>query len=193
MDTFVLKGEMTSSWTDEEFLRFCTDNPDLRIERNSKLEIIIMSPVYTFGGFHSGEVFAQLAAWNRKTSTGIVFDSSAGFTLPDKSVLSPDASWLSKQKWNALDEQERYSFANVCPEFIIEVRSKSDGVSELKKKMKAWLKNGALLGWMIDPLTTTSYIFRHDQSEETIEGFDKKITGEGPVTGFVLDLSTLQL
>jgi len=119
MDIFVLKGEMTSSWTDEEFLRFCLDNPDLRIERNSKLEIIIMSPVYTFDGFHSGEVFAQLAAWNRKASTGIVFDSSAGFTLPDKSVLSPGASWLSKQKWNALDEQENTDLPTYAPNLLL--------------------------------------------------------------------------
>jgi Uma2 family endonuclease len=193
MDTFVLRGEVTASWTDDEFLRFCLDNPDLRIERNSNLEVIIMSPVSTFGGFQSGEVFAQLADWNRQQHRGIVFDSSAGFTLPDKSVLSPDASWLSTEKWKNIDEDEKNRFARVCPDFVIEVRSKSDSLNGLKNKMQSWLKNGVALAWLIDPLENTSYIFKPNQPEETIKGFKKKITGEGPVAGFVLDLSTLKI
>jgi Uma2 family endonuclease len=193
MDTFILKDSVTSRMTDDEFFRFCAENSNLRIERNNKHEIVIMSPVHTLGGFYSGEIFAQLYSWNKTSVTGIVFDSSTGFTLPDSSVLSPDASWLSKHKWNSLDEEEKNRFAKICPEFIIEVRSKSDSLSELKLKMKAWLKNGALLGWLIDPSTTTCYIFRLNQSEEIIQGFDKKVAGEGPVTGFMLDLSLLKI
>jgi Uma2 family endonuclease len=193
MDNFVLKDSVTSRMTDDEFLRFCAENSNLRIERNNKHEIIIMSPVNSLGGLNSGEVFRQLSNWNYETGKGVAFDSSAGFTLPDSSVLSPDASWLSTEKWGLLSEDEKNTFAKVCPEFIIEVRSKSDSLSELKMKMKAWLKNGALLAWLIDPLNKSCYIFRPNQSEETIKGLDKKITGEEPVTGFVLDLSNLKI
>jgi Uma2 family endonuclease len=149
--------------------------------------------VSTFGGFQSGEVFAQLADWNRQHRRGIVFDSSAGFTLPDKSVLSPDASWLSTEKWQGVDEEEKNRFAKICPDFVIEVRSKSDSLIGLKNKMQNWLKNGVALAWLIDPLENTSYIFKPNQPEEIIKGFDKKITGEGLVTGFTLDLSTLKI
>lgn len=193
MDTFILKDSVTSRMTDDEFFRFCTENSNLRIERNDKHEITIMSPVNSLGGLLSAEVLRQLSNWNYETGKGVVFDSSTGFTLPDSSVLSPDASWLSTEKWEVLTEDEKNTFAKVCPEFIIEIRSKSDNLSELKSKMKAWLKNGTLLSWLIDPLTNTSYIFRYNQPEETIRGFDKKITGEGPVTGFVLDLSALKI
>jgi Uma2 family endonuclease len=193
MDTFVLKDSVTSQMTDDEFFRFCSENSNLRIERNDKHEITIMSPVNSLGGLLGAEILRQLSNWNYETGKGVVFDSSAGFTLPDTSVLSPDASWLSTEKWGLLSEDEKNTFAKVCPEFIIEVRSKSDSLAELKLKMKAWLKNGALLGWIIDPINSSCYIYRYNQPEETIKGFDKKITGEGPVTGFALDLSTLKI
>lgn len=193
MDTVILKGSITERMTDEEFLRFCHDNPDLRIERNNNLEIRIMSPVTTLSSYSSGAVFLELALWNKANSKGVVFDSSAGFTLPDRSVLSPDASWVSKEKWNALTEEDKNRFAPLCPEFIIEVRSKSDSLPDLKKKMKVWIANGAQLAWLIDPTEKTSYIFKNDGSENVVEGFDKKLMGEGPVKNFILDLAILEI
>ena len=151
MDVFVLKDSITGRMTDEEFFRFCLENPDLRIERNSNLEIVVMSPVTTKSGNHSGEVFRQLSNWAIATKGGLAFDASAGFTLSDRSVLSPDASWVSKEKWSTLSEEEKDRFAPVCPDFVIEVRSKSDIQEDLKKKMRIWMKNGCKLGWLIDP------------------------------------------
>ncbi len=193
MDAFVLKDSVTGGMTDAEFLRFCLENKDLRIERNSNLEIIIMSPTFTLSGFYSGEVFAQLSTWNRAGSLGIVFDSSTGFTLPDRSVFSPDASWLSRQKWEKLSFEDKHRFAPVCPEFVIEVRSTSDRIEKLKEKMEAWITNGTQLAWLIDPHEMTSYIFRPDRQVEEINGLDKEIKGEGPVEGFVLYLSRLKI
>jgi len=193
MDSFVLKGSVTGGMSDEEFLRFCQDNPDLRIERNSNLEIIIMSPVNSLSGFYSGEVYGQLRDWNRKYKKGIVFDSSAGFTLPDRSVLSPDASWISSESWSKLSEEEKNRFAPVCPEFVVEVRSKSDHLPDLKKKMKVWIRNGAYSAWLIDPIDRVVCLFTKDGKEETVEDFEKKIEGEGPIAGFVLDLSLLKI
>lgn len=102
MDVFVLKDSITGGMTDEEFLKFCLENPGLRIERNSNLEIMIMSPVTTLSGFYSTEIIRQLSFWSVQDGRGLAFDASTGFTLPDRSVLSPDASWMLIEKWNAL-------------------------------------------------------------------------------------------
>ncbi|MCW5909453.1 MAG: Uma2 family endonuclease [Cyclobacteriaceae bacterium] len=187
-----MKDDFTSQLTDEQFFWFCQQNKDLRIERNHKLETVIMSPVTSLSGAHSLEVARQLANWAIAAGTGLSFDSSAGFTLPDKSVFSPDASWISNEKWNALSEDDKDRFAPVCPEFVIEVRSKSDSLDDLQKKMELWLKNGAHLAWLIDPREKMSYLYRPNKPVETVKGLDKKLVGEGPVAGFVLDLSLLR-
>jgi Uma2 family endonuclease len=192
METIVLKDSVTNRMTDEEFFSFCQENQDLKIERNNNLEIIIMSPVSTLSGLHSSEILSQLSAWSKKDGRGIVFDASAGFTLPDRSVLSPDASWLSLIRWNKLSDDNKDKFAPVCPEFVIEVRSKTDDLETLRKKMKVWIKNGAQLAWLIDPRDKISFVYKGDV-EEKFEGFDRKISGDGPVKGFELDLSQIQL
>jgi Uma2 family endonuclease len=193
MDTIVLKDSVTGSMTDEEFLRFCEENKDLRIERNSNLEILIMSPVGTKGGFYSGEIFSQLSAWNKSEKNGLTFDSSTGFTLPDRSMLSPDASWVSNKRWSGLSESEQEQFAPICPEFVVEVRSKTDSIEDLKNKMKVWIRNGAQLGWLIDPYDKTAYLFKADHSEEINQGFERKLKAGNPVNGFELDLSLLKI
>ena len=193
MDTIVLNDSITGRMTDNDFLRFCLENKDLRIERNSDLKIILMSPVTSLSGFYSLEVARQLANWAIQNGKGIAFDSSAGFTLPDRSVLSPDASWLSREKWNKLSADDKDKFAPVCPEFVIEVRSKSDSLSELQVKMKNWIKNGTELAWLIDPRDEVSFIYSADHAEEKIEGLDKKLYGKGSVAGFELDLSKIKI
>ncbi len=192
MDSVILKGKIASSFTDEEFFLLCAGNPDLRIERNSNLEIVIMSPVTTKSSFSSGAIFGQLYAWNLIGGNGYVFDSSTGFTLPDRSIFSPDASWVSKDKFDQLTEEEKDMFAPVCPEFIIEVKSKTDSISDLQNKMKNWIKNGAELAWLIDPRDQVSYLYSSNNVEE-IRGLNKKLMGEGKVKGFVLDLSKITL
>lgn len=191
MDALVLRDSITGSMTDEEFLKFCLENPDLRIERNSNLEIIIRSPVSTLSGLHNSEIFGQFAHWNKKDGRGLVFDSSTGFTLPDRSVLSPDASWMLKERWNNLTKEDKEKFAPVCPDFVIEVCSKTDSIEGLKEKMKVWMKNGAQLAWLIDPRSKISFVFRPGKSEEKITDFTM-LRGESPVEGFELDLTLLE-
>ncbi len=193
METFVLKGKVTGGLTDEEFFWFCQENKDLRIERNSKLEIYIMSPVTSLSGFWNMEISRQLANWAVNDGSGMAFDSSSGFTLPDRSVLSPDGSWVSNEKWNLLSEEEKNRFAPICPEFVIEVRSKSDHIDDLRKKMKIWISNGAELAWLIDPIEQVSYLFSAVGSEKVLRGFEQKIRGEGKVNKFVLDLSLIKI
>lgn len=194
MDSITLKGKITESFTDEEFFWFCQENKDLRIERNSKLEIYIMSPVTSLGANYSGEIFRQLANWSVQSKTGFAFDSSAGFRLPDRSVLSPDASWVSGEKWNSLSIEDKNRFAPICPEFVIEVRSKSDSLDELKKKMQAWIANGAEEAWLVDPIEQVTYLrLANSNTEEIIKGFNQKIDSRGNLKGFVLDLSLIRI
>lgn len=194
MDSITLKGKITESFTDEEFFWFCQENKDLRIERNSNLEIIIMSPVTTRSSFSSGAIFGQLYAWNLISNKGIVFDSSSGFTMPDRSVLSPDVSWVSKEKFQLLSEEEKDRFAPICPEFVIEVRSKSDSIEELKKKMQVWIANGAEEAWLVDPIEQVTYLrLANANTEEIVKGFNQKIESRGKLKGFVLDLSLIRI
>lgn len=192
METIILKDRVTNKMTDEEFLWFCQENRDLRIERNSNLEILLMSPVTSLSGFWNAEVLRQLANWAIEQKGGFVFDSSTGFTLPDRSVLSPDASWVSKTKWVALSAEDKNKFAPVCPEFVIEIRSKSDSLEDLQAKMKNWIANGTQLAWLLDPSQKDFHIYRASGEAEKIQGFDKKLKGEGPVEGFVLDLGQIR-
>ncbi|MBY0434115.1 MAG: Uma2 family endonuclease [Cyclobacteriaceae bacterium] len=193
MDVFTLRGKVTGRFTDEEFFWFCAENPELRIERNSNLEITIMAPVFALGGYQSGEVTRQLGNWAHSEGSGIAFDSSTGFTLPDRSVRSPDASWVSLKRWNLLSEADKNRFAPICPDFVIEVRSKSDHLDDLKEKMNSWIRNGAKLAWLVDPQDEITYVFRPGKPIEKITGMDRKIPGEGPVQGFILDLSQLKI
>ncbi len=192
MDSVILKGKIASSFSDEEFFLLCAGNPDLRIERNSNLEIVIMSPVTTLSGFWNMEIARQLANWAVEQKKGIAFDSSTGYTLPDRSVLSPDASWVSKDKWFALSEDDKDKFAPICPEFVIEVKSKSDSIDDLKNKMKVWVANGVTLGWLIDMKEDKVYIYHANGSEDILTN-QNKISGEGLMNGFILDLSKLKI
>lgn len=187
----VLRDSITGRMTDEEFFRFCLENKDLRIERNSNMEIIIMSPVSSLSALHNSEIFFQLASWSRKDGRGLTFDSATDFTLPDRSVLSPDAAWMLAEKWNKLTREDQDRFAPVCPDFVIEVLSKTDDLEYLKQKMSIWIKNGAKLAWLIDPRNKKAFIYRPSTKEEELKDFTKML-GEGLVQGFELDLQLLK-
>jgi Uma2 family endonuclease len=187
MDAIVLEDSRGRKMSDEEFERFCLGNPDLRIERNSNLEISIMSPNAPLSSAHEVEILRQLSNWNFENKRGVVFSPSAGFTLSDKSILSPDASWISNERWSYLPQEEKEKFSHVCPDFVIEVRSKSDSLKELKSKMELWLKNGAQLAWLIDPKRETCWIYRHGRDPQEIKG-KTTLFAEWPVEGFQLDL-----
>ncbi|MDX2250475.1 MAG: Uma2 family endonuclease [Bacteroidia bacterium] len=192
LQTIRLKSRYLDQMTDDEFFEFCQANPDLRIERSKNLEIIIMSPTGSLSGKYSGEVFGQLYSWNSSYRLGEVFDSSTGFTLPDQSVRSPDACWISAERWAALSPEAQEKFAPICPDFVIEISSPSDSLAELQEKMTEWMENGCRLAWMINPQQETVTIYRENSKTYTQNGFEKKVSGENILTGFELDLSRLK-
>ena len=179
--------------SDEEFLAFCVANPNLRIERDKNRNVIIMPPLNSDSGFYESTMIIDLGIWNRKTQLGITFSSSSGFKLPDGSIKSPDASWVSKEKWQSLTLRQRKSFAPIAPEFIVEVRSKTDSLVALQTKMEEWIANGVLLAWLIDPTQQKAYIYRADGSTTQIDDFDQILSGENVLPEFTFDLNALQM
>ena len=137
--------------TEDRFLQLCSDNGDLRMELTAKKELIVMPPAGAETGGRNSSLTYQLVGWSDRDGTGKPFDSSAGFTLPNGAVRSPDASWMLAPRWEALTASERERFAPICPDFVIELRSPSDRLADVQEKMVEYMENGARLGWLIDP------------------------------------------
>ena len=157
-NVLVLQGPPLTRLTDEEFFDLCQHNPALRLERTATREILAMPPAGSESSRKSGEVYGQLWLWNREHQLGHVYESSAGFTLPDGSVRSPDAAWLSRAAFDALTEAQRQRFPPVCPAFVVEVRSPSDGLEPLRRKMEMCLANGVQVGLLLDPTNETATV-----------------------------------
>jgi len=132
----------------------------------------------------------QLAAWAQKDCAGISFDSSAGFTLPNRSMLSPDAAWIKRERWDALSEDEQEGFAPLCPDFVAEIRSRSDNLPPLESKMQEYIANGALLAWLIDPLKRRVYVYAPGCEVVILEN-PAVVTGGTSLPGFELRMSPL--
>ncbi len=181
----------TENMSDEEFKRFCTANPDLRIELDKDKNLIIMAPTFSESGRLNAELFGQIYIWNKTTNLGELFDSSTGFTLPNGAKRSPDVSWIAKERWEALTQAEKEDFAPICPDFCIELLSKTDRLNKIKAKLEEYIENGCRLGWLVDTIEKQVFIYRQDGSIEIIKGFDKKLSGEEVLPGFEFDLKIL--
>ncbi|HHP7230301.1 MAG TPA: Uma2 family endonuclease [Xenococcaceae cyanobacterium] len=174
----------------EQFYAFCQANRDLRIEQTATGDVIIMPPTFSDTGNRNFNLAVQLGIWAEKDGTGLGFDSSAGFTLPNGATRSPDAAWIKAQRWNALTEDEKASFAPIAPDFIIELRSASDSLNELKAKMQEYIDNGVLLGWLIDRQNLAVYIYRRDQEPQILKNPDR-VNAEPELPGFSLTMSKI--
>ena len=176
--------------TDDQFFKFCQINRDLRIERTATGELLIMPPTGSETGNRNAKLIQQLGNWSDADSTGIEFDSSTGFKLPNGAERSPDAAWVKLERWNALTLEQQKKFAPICPEFVVELRSPSDNLEPLKTKMQEYLENGALLGWLIDRKNRQVYIYRPGVAVECLDN-PATVSGESVLPGFVLDLSKI--
>lgn len=176
--------------THEQFYAFCLANRDLRIERTANGEVVIMPPAFADTGNRNFNIAAQLWNWTEQDGTGIGFDSSAGFTLPNGATRSPDAAWIRLDRWNALTEEQKASFAPICPDFVIELRSSSDRLPGLQDKMQEYLANGARLGWLIDRKNRTVQIYRPNQEPEILD-HPEAVSGHPELPGFVLRMAKI--
>jgi Uma2 family endonuclease len=173
--------------TDEQFFRLCQDNRDLRFEMTARGELIIMAPTGSETGRRNARINQRLLNWSDADGTGVVFDSSSGFRLPNGARVSPDASWVSRERYEAVAPEEREKFAPVCPDFVVELRSPSDNLQELQERMAEYIENGARLGWLLDPSSRRVYVYRPSREVEILEG-PETVDGDPVLPGFVLDL-----
>jgi len=171
--------------TDDELFEFCAVNESLRVERDSNGELILMSPTGLQGDGSNAEITTDLTNWARQDGRGKSFGSNGGFTLPDGSMRSPDGAWITWERWYALEARERERFGHVVPQFVIELRSESDPLTELQEKMKVWIDNGVELAWLIDPKSRMVEIYRPGEPVE-IHSDPSSVQGTGPVRGFEL-------
>lgn len=152
----------------EQFYQICKANPELQLERNIQGELIIMSPVGGESGQKESNLNFDVSLWNRQANLGIVFSSSTIFSLPGGGDRSPDVAWVSLGKWESLTQKEKEGFPPICPEFVIELRSKSDRLAHLQDKMQEYLTSGLLLGWLINPQQKQVEIYRPGKSVEVV-------------------------
>ncbi len=178
--------------TDDEFYEFCRQNHNLKFERTSAGQIIFIMPTGGETGRINSKITSRLQIWSEQTGLGETFDSSTGFKLPNEATRSPDVAWIKKERWDSLLPDEKKKFPPLCPDFIVEIRSENDTISEIHRKMIEYLENGTLLAWIIDPIDKKVHIYRPGKSIEIINTFDERINGEEILPGFIFDLSILK-
>jgi len=176
--------------TDEQYFQLCQNNRDYRFEHTASGELLIMQPTGSDTGNRNIELAYQLQAWSRQNNLGKAFDSSTGFTLPNGAKRSPDASWVKIERWNALTLEQQERFAPICPDFVIELRSRTDSLKELQEKMQEYIDNGASLGWLIDRKNKRVEIYRPGKEVEILEN-PATLSGEDVLPGFVLNLTAI--
>lgn len=173
--------------TDEQFFQMCQKNRDYRFERTASGELLIMLPTGSDTGNRNFDMVVELGIWNKQTKLGKGFDSSTGFTLPNGAERSPDASWVKIERWNALTPEQQERFAPICPDFVIELRSRTDSLKELREKMQEYIENGVQLGWLIDRKNKRVEIYRPGKDVEILDN-PASVSGENVLPKFVLDL-----
>jgi len=176
--------------TDDQFFEFCQINRDLRIERTATGELLLMPPTGSETGGSNFRLSGQLFIWTEQDGTGIGFDSSTGFTLPDGATVSPNLSWLTQERWNALSKKQRTKFAPISPDFVVELRSETDSLKALQSKMQQYIDNEVKLGWLIDRKQRRVYIYRPGVPVQQLDN-PETVSADPELPGFVLKLGQI--
>ena len=172
----------------EQFATLAASNRELRLERTAGGELIVNPPTGWETGKRNSRIAGQLDRWDEENENlGQVFDSSTGFILPNGATRSPDASWVSQERWNTLTSEQKGTFANICPDFVVELRSTSDTLKSLQEKMQEYIANGAVLGWLIDPQNRKVEVYRSGSAVEILSN-PAELSGESVLPGFRLNL-----
>ena len=175
---------------DDDLFDLCAANRGLRIERTSDGALVIMPPTGGETGRRNFDLVGQFAAWVRKDGTGIGFDSSTGFLLPNGAERTPDIAWVRKSRWEALSAAQRRKFPPVCPDFVIELRSASDALAAQQAKLEEYIACGACLGWLIDPDEQRVYAYRPGRPIEMLDHV-AELRVDPDLPGLVLDLRSI--
>lgn len=190
MTAIILNLKLFVELSDDQFYQLCVNHQELKFERTAQGELVIVSPVGGVGGSREADLIADLVYWNRHSQLGRVFSSSTCFKLPNGSDRSPDAAWITKENWDRLTIEQQQKFPPICPDFVIELRSKSDAIAPLQQKMQEYLSNGLRLGWLINPQDRQVEIYTANQSKQILN-YPQQIDGADVLPGFVQNLSFL--
>lgn len=188
--TLNLPSTLKLTISHEQFVQLAWVNQNLQLERTATGELIVMPPTGSDTGNKNADILGQLWLWNRQTQLGQIFDSSSGFHLPNGADRSPDVSWISQDRWEALTPEAKSGFAPLCPDFVLELRSKHDSLELLQQKMQEYQENGAKLGWLIDRNRKKVEIYRPKKTVE-VQDSPNSLSGEEILPGFVLDLTEI--
>jgi Uma2 family endonuclease len=186
----VLKLKPAINLTDEQLFELCQLNRDWRIEYTAQGELIVMPPTGGETGSQNAEITFQVQSWTRGNQTGVAFDSSAGFKLPNGATRSPDAAWVRRSRLAGPTGEQKQTFLPLCPDFAIELRSPMDNLQAVLDKMQEYLDNGAQLGWLLDPLTRRVHVYLTQRSPEIIEA-PSAVSADPLLPGFVLNLQKI--
>ena len=187
MSTLILNLRPAIELTDEQFFQLCQNNRDLRLERTAAGELIIMPPTGWKSGNQNAKLTARLVRWTEADETGLAFDSSTGFKLPNGADRSPDAAWVKRERIESLNPNPA-RFLPMTPDFAVELRSASDRLETVQQKMQEYIDCGVRLGWLIDPQNQRVEIYRPRQAVEVLES-PSRLSGEEILPGFILDLA----
>lgn len=180
-------------FTDDELYELCAVNPELQVERDEHGKLIIMAPTGGLSGNSNGQLLFSVEMWNRlKGRPGITFDSSTGFLLPDGSLRSPDLAWMEIGRWNTLSKADKERFVPLCPDFVCEVKSPTDSLPVLMKKMNAYMANGARLGWLVDPEQRQGWMYLPGMEPEQVHGPGAELSGKDVLPGLIYCLDDLK-
>jgi Uma2 family endonuclease len=175
---------------DDDLFDLCAANRELRIERSTDGELVIMPPTGGETGRRNFDLIGQFAAWVRRDGTGIGFDSSTGFLLPNGAERAPDVAWVRRSRWDALTESQRRKFPPLCPDFVIELRSASDTLAAGQAKLEEYIACGARLGWLIDPDERRAHVYRPGRAVEVREQATE-LRGDPVLPALHLDLRSI--
>ncbi len=185
--TTTLKLDPIIQLSDEQFYRLCQFNPDLRLERNAKGELIVNPPTGGDTGTFNAGLIGEFYIWNKQTQLGFLFDSSTGFKLPNGATRSPDVSWIESERWGQLTPKQQEGFPPIVPDFILELMSPSDELRDVQAKMKEYIDNGVRLGWLVNRKGRCVEIYR-PKAEIEIVKMPAILTAEDVLPGFSLNL-----
>lgn len=177
----------TIELTDDQFYQLCQTNRDLGFERTADGELLVMPPTGGETGRRNIKISSQLEVWSSQNNLGVVFDSSTGFKLPNGATRSPDAAWVSRDRWDILTPEQKKKFPPLCPDFVVELRA-SDALEDLQLKMQEYIASGIRLGWLVDPETQQVEVYRPEQEVQVLQS-PTTLSGETVLPGLVLDLN----
>lgn len=186
----VLSLPRTLAISGEQFWQICQINREWRLERTAEGDVLIMPPTGALTGRRNAKLSARVLAWAERDGSGVVFGSSTGFELPNGAVRSPDVACVARTRLTGVTRAEAERFLPLCPDFVIELRSPTDKLSVLQGKLEEYVANGALLGWLIDPVDRRVYVYRPSETVQRLESPDT-VSAEPLLRGLSVDLAPI--